>query len=111
MSPIAFGIDDDKRDDQSFRLGAEIRQPIAELVQCDRADIRAEGEPCAAVDDIAHTQLAATRARISRLNALETELERMLEQCSCGAVQNCRVIEVLGGHAHCAHEHHFGEAT
>ncbi|WP_333817894.1 MerR family transcriptional regulator [Tabrizicola sp.] len=67
-------------------------------------------QPCAAVDDIARTQLAATRARIARLKALEMELERMLEQCSCGTVENCRVIEVLSDHAHCAHEHHFGEA-
>jgi len=62
-------------------------------------------QPCAAIDDIARTQLAATRARIARLKALETELERMLEQCSCGTVQTCRVIEVLADHAHCAHDH------
>lgn len=62
-------------------------------------------QPCAAVDDIARTQLVATRARIARLKALEAELERMLEQCSRGTVETCRVIEVLGDHAHCAHDH------
>jgi len=61
--------------------------------------------PCAAVDDIARAQLAATRARIARLQALEAELERMLAQCACGTISDCRVIEVLSDHSHCAHDH------
>jgi DNA-binding transcriptional MerR regulator len=68
-------------------------------------------QPCAAIDDIARTQLAATRARIVRLKALEAELERMVDQCLCGTVQNCRVIEVLGDHSHCAHDHQSGHAA
>lgn len=59
--------------------------------------------PCDAVDDIARVQLAATRARIERLRALEAELERMLAQCASGTVSDCRVIESLGNHALCAH--------
>ena len=62
-------------------------------------------QPCAAADAIATAQLQATRARISRLKALETELERMLEQCACGTIQDCRVIEVLGDHTLCGHDH------
>lgn len=57
----------------------------------DRSD-----QPCAEVDAIARAQLDATRARIRRLRALETELERMLDQCACGTVSDCRVIEALG---------------
>lgn len=53
-------------------------------------------QPCAEVDAIARAQLDATRARIRRLRALETELERMLDQCACGTVSDCRVIEALG---------------
>ncbi len=62
-------------------------------------------QSCAAADAIAKSQLVATRARITRLRALEAELERMLEQCACGTISDCRVIEVLGDHALCAHEH------
>lgn len=65
-------------------------------------------QSCAAADIIAKAQLAATRARITRLRALETELERMVSQCACGTISDCRVIEVLGNHAHCAHDHHEG---
>lgn len=62
-------------------------------------------QSCAAADAIAKSQLVATRARITRLRALEAELERMLEQCACGTISDCRVIEVLGNHAHCAQDH------
>lgn len=62
-------------------------------------------QPCAAVDQIARRQLAAVKARIARLTALEAELERMLQQCGCGNIADCRVIEVLGNHELCAHDH------
>lgn len=62
-------------------------------------------QSCAAVDAIAQTQLAAVRARIARLKALEAELERMIGQCACGTISDCRVIEVLSDHALCAHDH------
>jgi DNA-binding transcriptional MerR regulator len=62
-------------------------------------------QSCAAADAIAKSQLAATKARINRLRALEAELERMVDQCACGTISDCRVIEVLGDHSQCAHEH------
>lgn len=62
-------------------------------------------QSCAAADAVAKAQLAATRARIARLLALEAELERMIDQCACGTISDCRVIEVLGNHAHCAQDH------
>ena len=67
-------------------------------------------QSCAAADAIASAQLQAVRARIARLRALETELERMVDQCACGTISDCRVIEVLGDHAHCAHDHHAERA-
>ena len=61
--------------------------------------------PCAAADDIARRQLRAVNARIDRLLALRTELERMVEHCARGTIAGCRVIEVLGNHDLCAHDH------
>jgi len=62
-------------------------------------------QPCIEVDRITARQLGEVKARIARLQALEAELERMLTQCACGTIADCRVIEVLGDHAHCAGEH------
>lgn len=62
-------------------------------------------QPCAAADIIARAQLAEVEARIARLNALKTELERMVVQCAGGKIRDCRVIEVLGDHAFCAGPH------
>jgi len=79
-----------------FSLGA-----IRDLLSlADRPD-----QPCEAADAIARAQLQAVQARIARLRALETELERMIDQCACGTIRDCRVIETLGDHALCAHEH------
>ena len=64
-------------------------------------------QSCAAADIIAKRQLAEVEARISRLLALKSELERMVLQCSHGAISDCRVIEVLGNHALCTHEDHI----
>ncbi len=60
-------------------------------------------QPCAAVDAIAKLQLQAVRARIHRLKSLEAELRRMIDQCACGSIKDCRVIETLSDHALCAH--------
>lgn len=68
-------------------------------------------QSCAAADIIAKAQLAATRARITRLRALEAELERMIDQCACGTISDCKVIEALGDHALCAHDHQEGQAA
>lgn len=60
--------------------------------------------PCVAMDDIARAQLKAVQARIGRLKALEAELHRMIDQCACGTIKDCRVIETPGDHALCAHD-------
>jgi DNA-binding transcriptional MerR regulator len=60
---------------------------------------------CEAADAIVRDRLADVERRIRRLTALRTELERMLAECDGGRVAECRVIEVLGDHAHCATDH------
>lgn len=62
-------------------------------------------QSCAAADIIAKEQLAAVKARIAQLTALEAELERMIRQCAQGTIADCRVIESLSDHSHCAHDH------
>ncbi|MBN9348496.1 MAG: helix-turn-helix domain-containing protein [Devosia sp.] len=59
-------------------------------------------QSCAAADAIARDRLLEVRARISRLRALERELERMADNCAHGHVGECRVIEILadGTHEH-----------
>ena len=87
----------------SRELGFSLESARAILALSDDAD-----RPCAEVDAIAREHLAAVRDRITRLQALETELSRMIEQCGCGRVGDCRVIEVLADqtHARCLHRHH-----
>ena len=75
---------------------------IRELLSLsDRPDM-----PCAAADVIARRQLQSVRDRIVRLEALQQELSRMLAQCAHGTISDCKVIDVLGDHAHCLHDHH-----
>ena len=62
-------------------------------------------QSCAEVDAIARAQLIAVEGRITRLQALKGELERMVGQCAGGTISDCHVIEVLGNHAHCAADH------
>ncbi|WP_265502158.1 MerR family transcriptional regulator [Paracoccus beibuensis] len=61
---------------------------------------------CAAADVIAKRQLVSVRDRIIRLQALQQELERMLDQCACGTISDCKVIEVLSDHQNCLHSDH-----
>jgi DNA-binding transcriptional MerR regulator len=58
-------------------------------------------QPCADADAIATSRLADVRDRIAKLKALESELQRMVDGCSHGRVESCRVIEILGDHAEC----------
>ena len=62
--------------------------------------------PCEAANRIAELQLVQVESRIERLQALKTELERMVEQCRGGRIADCRVIEVLADHAQCLHPDH-----
>jgi DNA-binding transcriptional MerR regulator len=64
------------------------------------------GQSCSPADSIARVRLQEVRDRIARLNALKSELERMIAGCSHGTVADCRVIEVLTDHAQCVHAEH-----
>ena len=75
---------------------------IRELLSLsDRPDM-----PCGAADVIATRQLWSVNDRITRLQALQQELERMLTQCARGTISDCKVIEVLSNHENCLHAHH-----
>ncbi|MBK0327185.1 helix-turn-helix domain-containing protein [Rhodobacteraceae bacterium F11138] len=63
------------------------------------------GTSCAEADAIARRQLKQVEQRLSRLEALRTELERMVHECSGGRTADCRVLEVLRDHSECLTEH------
>jgi Cu(I)-responsive transcriptional regulator len=50
---------------------------------------------CDAIDSIAKEHLAEVDRKIVDLKALRRELNRMITQCSCGTVADCRIIEAL----------------
>lgn len=61
--------------------------------------------PCAEADAIARRQLRQVAQRMARLDALKTELERMIHECSGGRTADCRVLTVLRDHSECLTEH------
>ena len=68
------------------------------------------GRSCREADTIARRHLVRVEQRIRRLEALRTELDRMIEECSGGKVAECRVIEVLRDHSECLTDHRELEA-
>jgi DNA-binding transcriptional MerR regulator len=61
--------------------------------------------PCEEANALAAEQLADVEAKISRLEALRSELKRMVEASCHGRAGDCRVIEVLSDHRLCGHDH------
>jgi Cu(I)-responsive transcriptional regulator len=57
---------------------------------------------CAEADSIARVHLRDVEARIASLEALRSELTRMIRNCSHDRIADCRVIRVLADHAQCA---------
>ena len=58
-------------------------------------------QPCARADEIARARLVEVDERLARLQSLRRELRKMIEECACGRVGECRVIETLAeGHEH-----------
>ena len=57
-------------------------------------------QSCASADEIAKARLAEVEGRIASLNALRKELRKMVEECACGRVGECRVIETLADRSH-----------
>ena len=50
---------------------------------------------CETVDAIARGHLAEVDRKIEDLQALRAELDRIINQCSCGTIAECRIIEAL----------------
>ncbi|AUQ72469.1 MerR family transcriptional regulator [Phaeobacter inhibens] len=63
------------------------------------------GQSCSNADSIAQRQLKQVEDRIARLEALQTELQRMICDCAGGTVAECRVLEVLRDHSECLTNH------
>jgi DNA-binding transcriptional MerR regulator len=61
---------------------------------------------CASVDSIARSQLTDVRKRLSQLEALESELKRMIKGCEGGRVEACQVMNTLSDHKACLQERH-----
>lgn len=62
-------------------------------------------QSCHQVDSIARNHLAEVERRISSLQALKTELTRMVDECGHNRVCDCRIIEALADHSLCVTEH------
>ena len=60
-------------------------------------------QPCERANALAAEQLEAVKVKIRQLQALKSELKRMVDAACRGQVSSCRVIEVLSDHAHCDH--------
>jgi len=58
-------------------------------------------KPCDEVDAIARNHLEEVERKISSLKILQSELKRMIKQCSGRNVSNCRIIKVLADHNQC----------
>lgn len=79
---------------------AEIRELIALSADPDR--------PCDEAHRIARAHRERVRRRIAALERLDAELGRIERACPAGAggrVGECGVIDALGDHARCAHDH------
>ena len=75
---------------RSRDLGFSLDQVRALLDLSDDRDRR-----CEAVDAIAKEHLDDVDRKIADLRALRRELSSLLEQCRCGTVADCRIIEAL----------------
>lgn len=62
-------------------------------------------QPCEQANVLAAEQLAEVESKIARLQALRTELRRVVSAACQDRVGNCRVIEVLSDHGLCAADH------
>ena len=50
---------------------------------------------CSSVDAIARKHLAEVDRKIADLRALRRELGSIIDQCGCGTIAECRIIEAL----------------
>jgi Cu(I)-responsive transcriptional regulator len=52
-------------------------------------------QSCEAVDVIARQHLAVVDRKIHDLTALRAELNSLIEQCECGTIADCRILDAL----------------
>jgi len=52
-------------------------------------------QSCVAIDAIAKEHRAEVVRKIADLRSLKKELDRLIDQCGCGVVADCRIIESL----------------
>ena len=71
-------------------LGFSLDQVRALLSLSDRPD-----QPCEAVDKIARERLEDVERKIADLRRLKRELRGLIEQCGCGTIADCRIVEAL----------------
>ena len=57
-------------------------------------------QPCERADGIARARLEEVETRIASLAALREELRKMIAECACGRIGDCRVIETLADRSH-----------
>ncbi len=62
-------------------------------------------QACADADRIAEEHLVSVRKRISQLQRLEAELERISSGCKAKNIKDCYVIRALADHSLCVEEH------
>ena len=60
---------------------------------------------CTDADRIATRHLQQVEEKIAQLTLLRDELSRIVGRCRGGIAADCRVIEALGDHTHCASAH------
>ncbi len=75
---------------RSRDLGFSLDQVRALLDLSDDRD-----RPCEAIDVIAKEHLAEVERKIADLRTLRRELSSMIDQCRCGTVADCRIVEAL----------------
>ena len=63
-------------------------------------------QDCSGVDSIAQKQLVEVQKRLINLQALESELKRIIVSCDGGNVATCQVMASINNHAECASESH-----
>lgn len=60
---------------------------------------------CAPIDVIAFRQLEGVRDKISKLQALEMELKRIVMSCDGSDTTSCKILESLKDHSYCNGDH------
>ncbi len=82
------------------QLGFSVDAIRALLALSDNPD-----RPCEEANALAAEQLADVEAKIAQLEALRSELRRMVTADCHGRAGDCRVIEVLSDHGLCERDH------